>query len=261
MTDIPCPICQHPTRDGLACAVCAHAIRKDLNALPGWMRELDTQLTRQGQTGSGNGGRGAEQPLVYDTRSSENRDIIIDTIGRWVHTIQTTYQDTTSPGTTITTWCAWLTTRIHRIRAHPDVHPLADELRHCIHLAIQSVDLPQLRLPCGPCPTCGKPVTAPVGAEQGICRHCAWAGIESTVEADHTLPSVLTRAREALVTRKQLLDAAKLYQVQINASTLRTWVQRGTLVEREVTPDGQRLYRVGDVLDLAARHLAETIIA
>lgn len=251
MSELSCPVCFHPVRDGLVCRVCTGHIRKDIEALPGWMAELDLQLTRQGQLGTGNGGRGAETPLVFDVRSSETRDLIVNTVTSWVRDMQETYADDMDPGTDMESWCAWLVERIHRIRGHQDVEHMAGEMRHCVHLAIQSVDLPQLRLPCGPCPTCGKPVSAPIGADEGKCRACAWEGVDSRVPADHSLPSVLTRAREALVTRKQILDAARLYQVEIDRRRLSEWVKTGRLKAVHVSDEGTPHYRVGDALDLA----------
>lgn len=250
MSDLRCPVCLHPVRDGLVCSVCTSHIRQDIEALPGWMAELDLQLTRQGQLGTGNGSRGAETPLVFDARSSETRDLIVNTVGTWVRDMQETYADDSDPGPDISAWCAWLVERIHRIRGHETVKPMADEIRHCVALAIQAVDLPHLRLPCGPCPRCGKPVSAPIGADEGQCRACAWEGVEVTVVADHSLPSVLIRARDALVTRKQILDAAKLYQVSIDRRRLSEWVKSGRLKAVHVTEEGTPHYRVGDALDL-----------
>jgi hypothetical protein len=71
------------------------------------------------------------------------------------------------------------------------------------------------------------------------------------VKADHSLPSVLKRAREALVSRKQILDAAKLYQVSIDRRSLSRWILTGRLKVQETNPEGTPLYRVGDVLELA----------
>lgn len=247
----PCPVCNAPTKDGLVDRACTNAILKDLADLPGWMEEIDLQLTRQGQLGTGNGGRGAETPLVFDVRSSETRDLIVNTMTTWVRDMQESYGDTTDPGMDMGAWCAWLVQRIERIRGHQAVRHMADEVRHCVALAIQVVDLPQVRLPCGPCPVCGKQVTAPMGAEEGVCRHCAWAGVESVVPADHSLPSVLKRAREALVSRTQILDAARLYQVDIDRRAISRWVKTSRLLPREVSEQGTPLYRVGDVLDLA----------
>lgn len=251
MSDLRCPVCLHPVRDGLVCSVCTSHIRKDIEALPGWMAELDLQLTRQGQLGTGNGGRGAETPLVFDVRSSETRDLIVNTVTSWVRDMQETYADEADPGLTMESWCAWLVERVHRIRGHQGVEHMAGEMRHCVRLAIQAVDLPHLRLPCGPCPRCGKPVSAPIGADEGQCRACAWEGVEVTVVADHSLPSVLVRARDALVTRKQILDAAKLYQVAIDRRRLSEWVKSGRLKAVHVTEEGTPHYRVGDALDLA----------
>lgn len=251
MSQMTCPVCSHPTKDGLACRTCTTAVLKDITDLPGWMDEIDLQLTRQGQLGTGNGGRGAETPLVFDVRSSETRDLIVNTVTTWVRDMQESYGDTDDPGMDMATWCAWLAQRIERIRGHIAVRHLADEMRHCVILAIQSVDLPQVRLSCGPCPTCGKPVSASVGAEEGVCRHCAWAGVESVVKVDHSLPTVLNRAREALVSRKQLLDAAKLYQVEIDRRALSRWVRTGRLQAMSVTEEGVPQYRLGDVLELA----------
>lgn len=248
---IPCPVCNAPTKDGLACRPDAIAMLKDLEALPGWMVELDLQLTRQGQLGAGNGGRGAETPLVFDVRSSETRDLIVNTMSTWVRDLAETYADDADPGEDMTAWCAWLVGRIERIRGFQDVKQMADEVRHCVILAIQAVDLPQVRLTCGPCPVCGKGVSAPLGAEEGVCRHCAWAGVETVVKVDNSLPSVLNRAREMEVSRQQILTMARMYHVDIDRRALSRWVLTGRLLPTRVTDQGTPMYLVDAVLRLA----------
>lgn len=261
MSDLRCPVCLHPVRDGLVCSVCTSHIRKDIEALPGWMAELDLQLTRQGQLGTGNGSRGAETPLVFDARSSETRDLIVNTVGTWVRDMQETYADDSDPGPDISAWCAWLVERIHRIRGHETVKPMADEIRHCVALAIQAVDLPHLRLPCGPCPRCGKPVSAPIGADEGQCRACAWEGVESKVAADHSLPSVLERARQKTVSRDQIIRMAGMYHVPIDRRSVSRWVRTGRLKATEVTEQGTPMYLVQDVLELAGHADEEGLLA
>jgi hypothetical protein len=248
---IPCPICLSPTRDGLVDRACTNAVLKDLASLPEWMAELDLQLTRQGQLGTGNGGRGAETPLVFDSRSSETRDLIVNTVGTWVRDMAETYADTEDPGPDMAAWCAWLVRRIERIRGHQAVRPMADELRHCVVLAIQAVDLPQVRLTCGPCPTCGKPVSAPVGADEGVCRHCSWGGVETVVKVDNSLPSVLQRARGKEISREQIVKMARLYHVPIDRRSVSRWVLSGKLKPRYITEQGTPMYNVGEVLELA----------
>lgn len=255
MNGIPCPVCVHPTKDGLVCRVCINGLVKDLRELPELMGEMTVQFARLNQSGTGNGGRGAVTPVPFDQRTTEHRDLIVNTIGTWIREIE--LDDLYEPGTqeplrnTMASWCAWLLERTDRIRMHPEPAHFLGEIRHCVILARQAIDTPGVSLPCADCPVCGKRIFAPVGATEGVCRHCAWADIDSRVPVDMSHSTLLDQAREALVSRRELLDAAKVYQVHVNAHTFKSWIRRGRLVPKETTADGTPRYRVGDVLDLA----------
>lgn len=238
------------------CHLCVGGLRNDLAELPTLMGELTVQFARLSQAGTGNGGRGATTPLLFDERSTENRDLIATTISTWIRDLED--GDLWEPGTEseplharMSSWCRWLSERMSRIRMHPEPRQLTDEIHHCVILARTAIDLPTMRLPCGECPVCGKPVSAAVGASEGVCRHCAWGGVESVIAVDMSQSTLLDQAKDARVTRRELIDAAKVYQVAVNTHTFKSWIRRGTLKPVETTDDGTPLYRVGDVLDLA----------
>lgn len=254
---LQCPVCFEPNRNGLVCRVCIGGLVKDLRELPELMGELTVQFARLSQSGTGNGGRGATTPVPFDQRSTEHRDLIVNTISTWIRDIEC--GDLYEPGTdqeplrnSMASWCAWLLERTDRIRMHPEPTHFLGEIHHCVVLARRAIDTPGISLPCGQCPTCGKDVYAPVGAEEGTCRHCSWAGIERRIPVDMSHSTLLDKARDVLRSRKELLDAARVYQVHVNPHTFKSWIRRGQLTPKEVTPDGTPMYRVGDVLDLAS---------
>jgi hypothetical protein len=45
---------------------------------------------------------------------------------------------------------------------------------------------------------------------------------------------------------------------QINVKTIRTWANRGKILQKDSNDDGQPLYQVGDVLDYAATRRSES---
>lgn len=94
--------------------------------------------------------------------------------------------------------------------------------------------------------TCDGDVYGRAGAEKGACRTC---GAEvKQAERRAWLDDVV---REHVFTARDIADAHGL-----NVKTIRTWAERGQLAEHGHDRDGRPLYRVGEVLDLAAESAA-----
>lgn len=117
--------------------------------------------------------------------------------------------------------------------------------------------------PCGaefmlPCPTptdpnatigpavCDGDVYGRAGAEKGTCRTCG-----ATVDQAERRAWLDSEVRQYAYRASEIANA-----YAINVKTIRTWAERGQLAEHGHDRDGRPLYRVGEVLDLAAESAA-----
>lgn len=276
-----CPVCGDQTDDGLLCRTkCTQRLRQALRSLPELMRELRINYTRQSQSGTGNGGKSAVTPLMYDVNSSEVRYTVENTVGTWIRSLMEDYGEAMerrtlvcgghactvvvefAAGPNITTWCEWLTARIHRIRGHVAVEQIYDELIYSVRLVRKAIDRPADREYLGTCDLCCSDLFAPAGtAEAGGEIHCAKCaevagpfGFVPIYDVADRRAWMLAKFREGLATAQEILTACpSMYGVQINSGTFYAWVSRGDLETAGHKPDGTALYSVDVALDLAAK--------
>lgn len=246
-----CPSCGADEPDNALCRRCTARLRSDLADLPALMQDLDDVLTRQTQTGTGNGKRkSSDRPLIFDQTASITREAVINTISTWVRDLD--MGDAVNLGSSFQSWCRWLTERIDRIRFHVAAGEIFDELTYAVADVRRTVDVPSPRIPYGNCGICNRTVYGSRDATEVTCRYCELAGIASVLPVDRSHVGLWTKAPDQLVTRKDALEALPFYGLEVKPETFRSWVKREQLVRREdpKRPD-RTLYRLGDVLDLA----------
>ena len=246
-----CPSCGSRVPDWLLCRSCTDRLERDLTALPELMRELRTTYTRQSQAGTGNGGKGAETALVFDENAATVQDEVINTIGTWIREMD--LGDTQNLAPNMRAWCRWLLDRINRIRGHAAGGELVDEIADCVKRVKRAIDRPADRLYCGKCDVCQADMWARQGEDDIICQTCknALPSVVSSYSVDVRRSAMLAAAADSLATRSEILTAVPgMYGVPINGDTFQTWVKRGRLADKG-TRDGQKIYRLGDALDLA----------
>lgn len=291
MTQLYCPRpdCEEPSSDGLLCARDTSRLRHALRELPAAFRDLDLTLTRQAKTGSGQ--RGQETPLVVDWEASIARDAVIGTVATWIRDLAETHGEdldrrelvcaghactvlvTWVPGRTMSEWCDWLAKRMHRIRAHPAVEQLFDELTNCPRLIDREVDRPPDQTYLCACALCGSPVFGPEHQDEVECRRCAEVvGKDDAGEPLGYIP-VYSRTEEKQRSKDALRETnvpagdlrAAIAHVEgwwVNRKTVHSWITRGRLVPVEWRGDVP-LYSVADAvaraadIPLAARNLAD----
>jgi hypothetical protein len=217
------------------------------------MRDLDDVLTRQTQTGTGNGKRrSSDRPLIYDQTASIVRESVINTITTWIRELD--MGDAKHIGSSFRSWCRWLTDRMDRIRFHVAVNEMFDELTYAVADVRRTVDTPGQRVPYGNCEVCNRILYGAKDATEITCRYCEMAGIVSVLPVDRSHVGLWSQADDQLVTRRDALEALPFYGLEVKPETFRSWVKRDQLIRREdpKRPD-RTLYRLGDVLELAKR--------
>lgn len=291
MTQLFCPRpeCDEPVADGLLCARDTSRLRHALREIPGAFKDLDLTTTRQSKTGGGK--RGRETPLPFDVDAAAAREAVIMTVASWIRDLAETHGEdldhrelvchghactvvvSWAPGRTMSGWCSWLLERMHRIRAHPAVEQLWDELIDCGRLIDREVDRPADQTYLCACALCGSPVFGPEHQDEVECRACALVvGKGDDGEPLGYIP-VYSRAEERQRSKDALRETAvpagdlrtAIAHVEgwwPNRKTVHSWITRGRLVPVEWRGDVP-LYSVADAvaraadIPLAARNIAE----
>ena len=286
MTHLYCPRpdCEEPVADGLLCARDTSRLRHVLRELPAAFRDLDLTATRQAKTGDGK--RGRETPLMFDEDASLAREAVIGTVATWIRDLAESYGEdldvrslictcapylhcnptqvlvTWAPGRTMTEWCDWLAKRMHRIRAHPAVEQLWDELTNCSRLIEREVDRPADQTYLCACALCGSPVFGPDHQDEVECRSCALVvGKGDDGEPLGYIPvysrtEEKQRAKDALMAEN--VPAADLRTaihhvegIRVNRKTVHSWITRGKLIPVEWRGDVP-LFSVAEAVKRAA---------
>jgi hypothetical protein len=269
--------CGTPQHDGLLCTECTRHLMGCIRTLiptdnwTGLADQLQINLTRQSKRGSVVGGRSnGDRPMPFDISSSKAiRDL------RWVlrdWALGLLYAGETLDARTLPELAQWFLNHRDRIRAWQDRQQLTNlwhGITDIVHRANRVIDARPTYQFVGPCPICDRgDVYAPASAETGVCRACAEVitGIPDMRRANevHVQQLLVDRAQ---LWRQILPSLDDVYGLAIKPGTVKKWIQRGKLIAERVTiatvytdEDGEHylrvepvsLYRVGDVLDLAA---------
>jgi hypothetical protein len=263
MSDQLCPSCAGRSDDGLLCVRCWAKTERDLRAIPGLWREMETTLTRQSQTGTGNGGKNSVRPLPFDVTASEVSAEVKTCLVNWARTF--THGDW--PDDTVVSICAWLLARDQRIRGHEEAPEFVDEIADVVHRLRRLIDLRPEMVYLGACP-------ARVGEDVELCLHQMYArkrdesydcpgepgipcGAVYNVKARRD--ELLLLAADQHATVGTCAKVLGLFGLEVKAETIWNWVRprtvRGVTYPPKVwavatTDTGESMYRVGDIEDL-----------
>lgn len=281
-----CPSCGEQASDGLLCATETVFLEKDLQQLPGLMRELQITYTRQSQAGSGNGSKSADTVVPFDNRASVVSDSVVNTIGTWIRALNEGHNDITrvictcvAPsgpcdlpeismvGTTMRSWTIWLLNRIQRIRGHEAVNELVRDIGGAVQKIKSVIDLPEERLFVINCTVCATPVYAVSEDQVDIpCGRCerivaagggAQDGYVPKYDARPNRDKMRALIMDSLVTRHEMTTTIPmLYAVEIREGMFDSWVKRNELPRRG-SRAGHGLYSVRTAVELATRAMQQ----
>jgi hypothetical protein len=257
-----CPSCFGRSDDGLVCPQCAAAARRDLMRIPSLMRELDTTLTRQSQTGTGNGGKGAVRPLPFDGNASEVGDTVRTTIVTWVREM---HLGDVWPADTMPAMCRWLIERTERIRGHAAGAQMVDEVAYSVRILLRAIDLRPQMVYLGPCQTVIGTYQDEDGEHPELCRYQMYARARDEAfdcpecRAIYNVAAkraeMLELVKDQTATVGTCAQVLAVFGVEVKAETIHNWARLGQrnpprLWRVGLNEKGEAVYRIGDIEEL-----------
>lgn len=235
------------------CGTCRTRLAKHLAAVPELHAELLVTFARLDTLG-GNPRRSSGTPMPYRAAASEAAWVLMSTVFAWAGH----YRD--ALGVPLD-WppAEWLARHVGDIAGQPDAADALDEIGSAVGNAWRAIDRPPSRMLAGICntptldgPTCTAMLYADPDTTHTQCRACG-----ATHNVGERRVWMLDAAADLLVTHTVALGWVRLLMGdEIPGGTWRSWVSRGRILAHDVDQHGRRLYRFGDVCDLAETRLS-----
>lgn len=253
MSTIICTVdgCDRPVSDAYVCGACLSKLEIALADVRWLDDQLDVVLTRQ--TARSAGGRVSgdrEHPLPYDQRASSARWVLTNTVTTWARVVDEEEPRANIPMLAgLYVQAAWLASWSGFFRTHQAGHEAVEELTAAVSQARRVVDIRPERWYAGPCDECATDLYARAGAARVVCPNEACAHEYDAMDRRGTL---LAAAEDRLANAALIARAVTVLGRPVDDAKIRQWAARGRIVAKSTDHKGRPLYRVGDVLDLAA---------
>ena len=209
-----------------------------------WMaRQLELAITRQTKMGGERvGGKSNETPVPFDDRASEAAWVLRNVLVNHAGPVAVRLGEYLDLSLQTPDLALWLHARVTSVEDTDFI----DELMSALDLGTQAIDQPVARIYLGDC-ACGARLYGDPESEAVPCEAC-----ERTHDGRARRRANNLRGRNLPVTAN---DAARYLGevdgVAVTAKRIRVWASRKKLEHVGFSPDGQRTYRLGDVVDLA----------
>ena len=276
------PILRRPIRRRPGLPPLRRPLRDNLHTIADLWGDWEITFTRQGQAGTGNGGRSATAPLPFDARAADIGAEVKMALVNWVRTFDLGEQ---YPTDDIPAICAWLAAREARWRGHAEGGYFCDEIGDVVHRLRHVVDTPPAMTYLGVCDhvlddqrPCGRQMYArhrdtdyvcpgeslrdpDTGKALGPRRECGqWYDVAA--RRDHLLGRVLGETATITMCARVL----GLFGIPIRVETVQSWARPRTLRTGRVLPPkvwrndvndkGESVYLIADIEALAREHIA-----
>lgn len=260
-----CPNCYREQADWLLCKSCSDRLVRQLRAMPGLLHELRVTIERRDHVGAG-GKSSGDSPLPYKIIPATVEDSVRTELSTWVRELD--YGDTRDLADNPRAWCNWLADRIERIRGHVAVAEITGGIAYFTGEVLRAIDRPADLEYVGKCDLCGGDLYVRHGEAAAICRKCEATGVEASYDAVAKRDEVMRRAEHQWATAAGCATVLAAFGMDVKAETVQNWArpklprwegdaQRpAKLHPQGVNSAGQRLFRVGDVMDLARARAA-----
>jgi len=185
----------------------------------------------------------SEQSSPLDTAALDARTGLALAVRHWSRALAS---DTgTDPGRDP---ARWLAARVQLVRQRPWAGEAHREVLRAVGVAVRVVDVEQPESTVGPCPSCGRALTAQRGAVVVECRGC-----RTTVDVVTARDARLREAEDRMLTARQIAAAMTTGLRSVTPAMIRGWVSRdarsgGGLRPAGYNAAGQPIYRLGDVI-------------
>lgn len=211
--------------------------------------QLEIAITRQTKMGPERvGGKSVETPVPFDERASEAAWVLRNTLVNHAGPVARKIGVSLDLSLTTAQLAGWLHAAVPVVD-DPDV---LDEVMAAVDLGLAAIDQPVTRIYLGGCDQCGARLYGDPTNEAVPCEVCG-----ATHDGRARRRANNLRGRELPVTAN---DAARYLGdvdgLTITARRIRVWASRGKLEHIGFDADGQRIYRLGDVVDLARGSVA-----
>lgn len=254
---VKCCMCESVTVNGYVCSKCEKVLEaiiiragitdRDTGILC-LLDELDLQMSRQARMGSRYGGRSAETPIPFDPRAAKAHSALADVLTLWARHYGATGDALGGPRRS----AIWLKGRLPDIMTSADVEVMHSDLDRASLWAVSIIDRVEAKDYIGVCSTvttqglCSVELYAPKDAAALRCPGC---------DAAHDVKGrrfiMLDAARDLRFNATDLARITCIYGGRVTPDHIYKWKHRGRLIPRTINMEGQPLYRLGDVLELA----------
>lgn len=174
------------------------------------------------------------------------------------------------PADSLPAMAAWLLGQVPWLRRHPAAVEVLKDVGDAVRRLRWAIDLAPELLFAGPCDGnglvselaeaaagndtagCGERLYAQPDREETSCRMCSL-----TYRVEIRREWLLEAAEDVLAHAELIGRAAPAFGLDVTPAAIRGYAHRGRLLERGLDLQGNPLYRVGDVIDVARDVLAE----
>jgi hypothetical protein len=245
-----CPGCLRPTADHALCTSCTRLLSADLAAVEELAEELAVTRSKQDRIGNPDPRGGQHVPLGFRPTAAEVGVVLHETLATWAAELATAkgLPVLDVPAEDPALLAAWIAENCEVVRHLASAGQLAEEIAYAVRTTRRAIDRPLDRVFVGPCDVCSADLYALPHHERLECRECATEYVVNDRRA-----WLVEALREHLATAAEIAaGVGELCGRSINRKTIAVWYHRERLVEHGTTRNGWPLFRIGDVLDLAA---------
>lgn len=209
-----------------------------------WMsRQLELAITRQTKMGGERvGGKSNETPVPFDDRASEANWVLRNTLVSHAGPVAVARNEFLDLSMQTPDLALWLHARVTSVTDSD----LIDELLSALDLGTKAIDQPTVRIYLGDC-ECGARLYGDPENEAVPCDGCGRLHDGRARRRANNL-----RGRDLPVTASEAARyLGEVDGVSITSKRIMMWAKRGKIADVGVNHDGHKVYRLGDVVDLA----------
>lgn len=244
--------CGSPSPSAVICGGCGGRLRAALVMAASIAPDLDDAIARQLRHGGG--GHGGEVPLPYDPAASDAaaslRMVLAGVAGRL------TAEDGRLPYRSMGTgpMARWLSGQVPRVAIRQDAGEICHAIRRAVDRCVMVLDGPPERTFAGPCHGCGADLLGVPGQPVVTCGRCG-----ASAELAERRRAMRAQLDDMLGGAAWCARMAGRLGPAVSENTVYSWARRSQLVPHGQLPSGRGggmapVYRLGDVIDLAARN-------
>lgn len=248
--------CGRPTKDDAY--VCENELDEFARALGEvtWIdEELETTITKQRASTSGDGGRGAETPILFNVAASQARDTLRHELALLVRFcaeegVRASDPAEGLPDDNIIAMSRWLLWRVDGLAFNDMAEEFIASIASAVTACQKAIDTPPERRYAGPCSECSKDLYHLPGATEVKCSGCGSTWLVDE-QRDWTNGQILEFLTGRLVTAAEGAKYLGRLGIEVKQETIGKWRERKRIVGTEI--DERWHYKWDDLVEVAGR--------